>query len=210
MKKHKEQGFSLVEIVIAIIIMAIGLVALAGILVVGITLPQKAKQQEIAKQLANEIMESIIFAKEAAPTGFATFNALSYASDNPEGRFISSTANSNITKMLTAGPDGVYGTCDDGRSESEGFVNCAGSGGGNLGVNLRSFTLDPGPDGRYSTTSNNRTVQMLNYSREIIIRNLTPTPVAVKEVEVRVSYQTPIGTSETIILICRLTNFKTL
>jgi len=210
MKKHKEQGFSLVEIVIAIIIMAIGLVALAGILVVGITLPQKAKQQEIAKQLANEIMESIIFAKESNPKGFNTFNTISYGNNDPVGRFISPTSNPNITKILTPGPDGVYGTCDDGQPNNSAFIDCGGSSSGNLGNNLREFDVDPGSDGLYATTTNNKRLPLLGYSKEVIIRNLTPIPVSAKEIEVKVSYQTSLGTTETVKLVCRLTNFRTL
>lgn len=210
--RKQDKGFSLIEIVIAIIIMATGLVALASLLVVGVTLPQRARQQEIAKQLANEIMESIIFAKESNPSGFNTFNSINYGTNHAEGRFVSSSSNLNITKMLTAGPDGVYGTCDDGQSGSS-FINCAGTT-GNLGANLLTVTIDPGKDGLYSTTTGtnmvNKTQPLLNYSREIIITDLTPAPVSAKEVEVRVFYQTPLGTKEKVVLICRLTNFKTL
>jgi type II secretory pathway pseudopilin PulG len=209
---RQDKGFSLIEIVIAIIIMTFGLVALAGLLVVGVTLPQRARQQEVAKQLANEIMESIIFAKESNPSGFNTFDAFNYGNNHAEGRFVSSTGNANITKMLTAGPDGVYGTCDDGQSGNT-FSNCAGSGSGSLGTNLLSFTIDPGKDGLYSTTTGvnaNKTQQLLNYSREVVIKDLTPPPVSAKEIEVTVFYQTPLGTQEKVVLVCRLTNFKTL
>lgn len=208
----QDKGFSLVEIVIAIIIMATGLVALAGLLVVGVTLPQRARQQEVAKQLANEIMESIIFAKESNPSGFNTFNSISYGTNHAEGRFVSAGSNPNITKMLSAGPDGVYGTCDDGQTGSN-FVNCAGTT-GSLGTNILTVTIDPGKDGNYSTITGtdmvNKTQALLNYSREIIIRDLTAIPVSAKEVEVNVFYQTPLGTKEKVSLICRLTNFKTL
>lgn len=210
---RQDKGFSLIEIVVAIIIMTFGLVALAGLLVVGVTLPQRARQQEVAKQLANEIMESIIFAKESNPSGFNTFDAFNYGGNHAEGRFISSTGNANITKMLTAGPDGVYGTCDDGQSGSS-FINCAGQTSGQLGTNLLSVTIDPGKDGLYSTTTGtgmvNKTQQLLNYSREVVITNLTPPPVSAKEIKVTVFYQTPLGTQEKVELVCRMTNFKTL
>jgi prepilin-type N-terminal cleavage/methylation domain-containing protein len=210
---RQDKGFSLIEIIIAIIIMATGLVALAGLLVVGVTLPQRARQQEVAKQLANEIMESIIFAKESSPSGFNTFNAINYGINHPEGRFVSSTSNLNITKMLTTGPDRVYGTCDDGRPGNS-FLDCAGTPTGSLGTDLLTTTIDPGKDGDYSTTTGtglvNKTQPLLNYSRQIIITDLTPPPVSAKEVEVRVFYQTPLGTQEKVVLICRFTNFKTL
>lgn len=199
----QQQGFSLIEVVIAILILTAGLIALAGALISGVTLPQRARQQEIAKQLANEIMESIIFAKEAAPPGFDSFDSLAYTDDG--GRFVRNATNPNISKMLEAGPDNVFGTCDDG--QNPGTVQPCGAALGNV---MREYSIDPGADGRYSTTTNNRRLQLLNYSREIIIRDLTPAPVTLREIEVRVTYLTPTGAPQTVSLICRLTNFRTL
>ncbi|MBL8192986.1 MAG: prepilin-type N-terminal cleavage/methylation domain-containing protein, partial [Blastocatellia bacterium] len=72
--KTNQKGFSLIEVLIAIVIITIGLVALSGALVVGVTLPQRSRQQSIAKQLANNIMDTIITAKESVKPGFDGFS----------------------------------------------------------------------------------------------------------------------------------------
>ncbi|MEW6730635.1 MAG: hypothetical protein AB1489_04790 [Acidobacteriota bacterium] len=193
-------GFSLLEVIIAILIMTTGLVALAGTLVVGVTLPQRARKQEIAKQLANTIMESIIAAKESSPPGFDTFDSLSYRTSIPPGRFLQGE-----TDMLIAGPDGVYGTCDDGRTDAFN-INCPG-----LGTNVMRIEPDPGPDGIYDNTSTGRTdnptIALFDFRREVFIRDPEP---GYKEIEVRVYYTTPTKSRETVSLICRLANFRRL
>lgn len=190
-------GFSLIEVLIAIVIITAGLIALSGALVVGVTLPQRSRQQELAKQLANTIMESVISAKEAARPGFTNFDSISYTTNG--GRFVP-----GITAMLTPGPDGIYCTCDDGKS---GVFSDTCSG---LGTQVVTASLDPGPDGRYDTAGDNRSNALLNFTREIIIRDLTTTPVTLKEIEVRVYFSTPTGARERVTLICQLSNFRTL
>jgi type IV pilus modification protein PilV len=206
MAKKQQEGFSLIEVVLAILILTIGLIALAGGLVAGVTLPQRARQQEIAKQLATETMESIIFAKEATPAGFTSFDSIGYTTDTPPGRFISQATNANISKMLSAGPDGVYGTCDDGQPPGA-IVDCGSTG---LGANMRTLDLDPGPDGKYSTSADNKTISLTNFSRKITITNLTPTPVSAKQIQVDVTFLTSTGAPQTVTLVCRITNFRTL
>src|SRR6185503_6942614 len=100
-----KEGFSLIEIMIAILIVTTGLLALSAALIIGVTLPGRARQQEIAKQLANSIMESIIAAKESSRPGFSTFESLNFTTSNPPGRFVP-----GVAAMLEPGPDGVYGT----------------------------------------------------------------------------------------------------
>lgn len=208
----REQGFSLIEVVIAILILTTGLVALAGALVVAVTLPQRARQQELAKQLANEIMESIIYAKESTPSGFTDFDSINYYSaTNTGGRFLLSTDYPNVTKMLDPGPDNVFGTCDDGQDPGGAIKPCASTA---LGNRMRQIDIDPGKDGLYSTTgtaaTQNATTSLLNFSRKIIITDLSSASVKVRQVEVQVTYLPVIGAPQTVSLSCRLTNFRTL
>jgi prepilin-type N-terminal cleavage/methylation domain-containing protein len=197
---NSEKGFSLVEVVIAILIMTAGLLALSGALIIGVTLPQRARNQEIAKQMANMIMESIIAAKENAPPGFTTFESLSYTDGTPPGRFTR-----GVSLMLEPGPDGVYCTCDDGLAPGVFDPNCPGS----LGTLAMQVEIDPGPDGIYSSPNktDNKKSQMLGYTREVIIQDLS---VGIKQIEVRVNYPTPTGRKETVSFICQLNDFKKL
>jgi prepilin-type N-terminal cleavage/methylation domain-containing protein len=199
--KNRQAGFSLIEVLIAIVVITTGLLALSGALVVGVTLPARARQQELAKQLANSIMESIIAAKEAPRAGFTSgLASISYTTDpNTPGRFVA-----GVTSMLTPGPDGVYGTCDDGTAGAFN-PNCPG-----LGAQVVTVSLDPGADGDYSTTGDNLQKQLLDFTRQVIITDLTPPPVSSKQIEVRVYYNTPTGSREMVSLICQLTEFTTL
>jgi type II secretory pathway pseudopilin PulG len=192
-----ERGFSLIEVVLAILLMTAGLVALAGALIVGVTLPKRARQQEIAKQLANTVMESIIAAKEALPPGFSTFEQLTYTDTIPSGRFIK-----DEMLMLEPGPDGVFGTCDDGRTGA--FDPVCPS---NPGTLTMKVDIDPGPDGVYSNTSDNNTTQLLGFTYKVIIQDLSP---STKLVDVEVYYQTPLSNREIVKLSCQLSNFKKL
>jgi type II secretory pathway pseudopilin PulG len=200
---RQEKGFSLIEIMIAILIVTTGLLALSAALIIGVTLPGRARQQEIAKQLANTIMESIIAAKESSRPGFSTFESLNDNTGNPPGRF-----RSGVTTMLVAGPDGVYGTCDDGQTGA--FNPTCGS----FGTNVMEFDIDPGGDGIYTRDdkgidkrADNRKRKLFMFTREIKITNINTNT---KEFEVIVNFSTPTGSRDKVKLVCRLTNFRTL
>src|SRR5947207_899465 len=186
--KH-EKGFSLIEIMIAIIIVSTGLLALSAALVIGVSLPGRAKQQEIAKQLANAIMESIISAKESARPGFTSFDGINFIGSNPPGRFVP-----GVAPMLTPGPDGVYGTCDDGQPPGPFNANCTGQ-----GTTIMDLDVDPGGDGIYNKddrgtdrTADNRKRRLFSFTREVRITPLTA-PAIGKEIMVIVYYSTPTG-----------------
>jgi type II secretory pathway pseudopilin PulG len=197
---RKDTGFSLVEVIIAILIMTAGLIALSGALIIGVTLPKRARQQEIAKQLANMIMESIIAAKETAPPGFNSFESLTFTDSTPSGRFVR-----GVSVMLEPGPDGVYCTCDDGVSPGPFSSTCPST----PGTLAMQYEIDPGPDGIYSVPNktDNRKSQLLGFTREVIIQDLGP---GIKQIEVRVNYPTPTRNQETVSLICQLNDFKRL
>lgn len=197
--KNNKRGFSLIEILIAIVIITIGLVALSGALVVGVTLPQRSRQQAIAKQIANNILETIIAAKESAKPGFDTFGT--FNSTMPlagGGRF---TGGVNV--LLTPGPDGVYGTCDDGTA---GVFNpvC-----GAVGVQLVMVDVDPGPDGKYQPPFDvdNTKLPLLNFTRQIEITDIS---TATKQVDVTVSFPSPLGGRDKVKLSTQITNFRLL
>lgn len=192
-----EQGFSMIEVVIAIMIVFVGLLALSAALVMGVALPGRARQQEIAKQMASAIMESIIAAKESPRPGFTTFASIDYVSAG--GRFVS-----GIEPMYEAGPDGVYGTCDDGQPSPGTVVPCSGPA---FGTRIVELTADPGGDGLYSTVANNRIRRLFEFTRQVEINNESSGQT--KRITVNVSYGTPTGKRETVTLVTKLTNFST-
>lgn len=199
-----EKGFSLIEIMIAILVVSTGLLALSAALVAGVTLPGRARQQEVAKQLANTMMESIIAAKESSRPGFNSFDSLNYTTSSPPGRFLP-----GVAAMLEAGPDGVFGTCDDGQPPGPFNPNCTG-----LGTRVMQIDVDPGSDGIYNRdssgndrTPDNRKRKLFSFTRQVTITQINANT---KEFEVIVNYSTPTGSRDKVRLVCQLTNFRTL
>jgi prepilin-type N-terminal cleavage/methylation domain-containing protein len=203
MKISKNQkGFSLIEVLIAIVIITIGLVALSGGLVVGITLPQRSKQQTLAKQYANSIMETIITAKESGKPGFSTFTDFNSTSSPAPAPAIN-RFNGLVAAALTAGPDGVYGTCDDGRTGTfDPMSGCPG-----FGTNLLTLDITPGLDGRFSTTADNKKTALLSFTRQVVITDITP---ATKQIDVTVNYPNATGGRESLTLSTQIANFNEL
>ena len=61
-----ESGFSLLEVVISMAILTVGLVSLLGVFGLAMASTQTSQQDMIAKQLANEAMESIVTARNTS------------------------------------------------------------------------------------------------------------------------------------------------
>jgi len=123
-QRGKEQtGFALLEVVISMAILVIGLVSLLGVFGIAMASTQDTQQNMIAKQLANEALESIITARNTTQNqwvdiqnvvdggiflaGFQPVNK-----PGPDG--IMGTADDAGYQTITEpGPDGIYGTTDD-------------------------------------------------------------------------------------------------
>ncbi len=184
MKKHysisarytDESGFSLIEVMISMVVLAIGLLSVLAMLGVTMAATQTSQEDMIARQVASETMESIFNARNTSQIGFTAINS---TGATPPGIFIP-TQN---MPLLCAGPDGILGTADDAACAvtsglNNGTVECAG------GV---EFLTDPGPDGVVGTADD--TYQCLNnFTRTILITPLNQTLV---QVTVTITYTVP-------------------
>src|SRR5579862_1942618 len=63
---EKEGGFSLLEVVISMAVLTIGLVSLLGVFGLSMAATQTSQQDMIAKQIANEALESIVTARNTS------------------------------------------------------------------------------------------------------------------------------------------------
>ncbi|HWX40127.1 MAG TPA: hypothetical protein VN345_03160 [Blastocatellia bacterium] len=116
-----EGGFSLVDIMIAISILMIGVIALLGTMTIGLVTTGRGQQQLIAKQYVTSTMESIFSARDLNNPNITSFGVI--ANDTTTGGlFLSgkqpiynSTGNDGIigTKDDGWGSDGIKGTPDD-------------------------------------------------------------------------------------------------
>lgn len=101
--KNHQLGFSLIEVLISMAVLTTGLLSLAAVVGMAMASTQTARQDMIAKQLANEAMESIFAARDSAQLPWASINNVSNG-----GIFVD-----NAQPINLAGTDGIIGTGDD-------------------------------------------------------------------------------------------------
>jgi len=102
-KPSAEGGFSLLEVMIAIVVMTIGLLAVIASFATAIAATSSAQEDLIARHKALDAMESIYTARNSQQLPFASINNIANG-----GVFLS-----GATQLLCAGPDGLVGTADD-------------------------------------------------------------------------------------------------
>lgn len=107
-RARSKDGFSLLEVLIAMSVLAIGLLALLGLFAIGVGAVQHAQEDLIAKQKAREVLEGIYTARNDSSVSWNQIQNVSAGGIFEDG----------FQDMLTAGPDGIVGTGDDGGIET--------------------------------------------------------------------------------------------
>lgn len=114
MKLKSAAGFSYVDVMIAIVILSVGILALMSGLAGAVLQSKGQESQLLAKQVASSTMESIMSLKETDPNrmGWITVGNVGSNLDVngiPRGLFV----NGEQEVRENAGPDEVLGTADD-------------------------------------------------------------------------------------------------
>ncbi len=117
-RNSSEEGFSIVDIIIALTILMIGLLALVAALAGGITRNYEGGQQLKANQYAASTLESISSARDIpSRLGFSVIANVGSCPGNANGIFPR-----GIQPLRPeAGPDNIVGTCDDAGTPVSGF-----------------------------------------------------------------------------------------
>jgi prepilin-type N-terminal cleavage/methylation domain-containing protein len=102
-RTHKEEGFTLLECMIAMVILSFGILSMASTYTWGLQNSNQVQMQYIANQKAQEAMESIYEARDANLLSFSQINNVSQG-----GVFLN-----GAQPLLAPGPDGIVGTADD-------------------------------------------------------------------------------------------------
>jgi type IV pilus modification protein PilV len=163
-----ERGFSLIEVMIAIAILTVGLLALVGTFATALKSTQWSQEDLIAKQKALEALESIYTARNTQQLSFAQV-----ANQSAGGGAIFTDG---YTQLLAAGPDGLVGTADD--------TNYAANGPCPTGV--EGVRL-PGLDGILGN-ADDTCMSLGNFTRQILI---VPINGSLKQITVNVQYVRP-------------------
>ena len=180
-RKFRQGGFTLIEALISIFVMAIGILGLGAVYAQGILYADSAQYQYIAEKKAEEAVETIFTARD---TGLATWNQVQNdtSGTTPPGIFLTGPQ-----QLCDPGPDGLVGTADD---------NCA----------IPDVVITgPGPDGILGTSDDTSINLNGLMSREIQIVNVTNEP-NLRQVNVIIRY-TAGGRQHTYTLVCYISAF---
>jgi prepilin-type N-terminal cleavage/methylation domain-containing protein len=146
-RKQAERGFSLLEVVISMAVLTVGLVSLLGVFGLAMASTQTSQQDMIAKQLANEALESVVTARNTSQIQWddiQNVGSTCSSSSGTCGLFVT-----GAIPIYKAGADGIFGTADD---------SIAG---------MQTLT-EPGPDGIFGT-ADDVSIPLTGYKRTILI-----------------------------------------
>lgn len=148
--RKSDEGFTLIEVMIAIVVMSVGLLAVIASFATAISATQSAQEDLIARQKVLEAMESIYTARNAQQIPFA-----SVANASSGGIFLD-----GAQPMKCAGPDGLVGTGDDVTCTTQAGANCPNGG--------AECMVLPGPDGILGT-GDDVIMSLGNFTRTIAV-----------------------------------------
>jgi prepilin-type N-terminal cleavage/methylation domain-containing protein len=168
-----ELGFTLIETMIAMVVMTVGMLAIIAVFGTAIANTQSAQEDLIARQKTLEAMESIYTARNSQQIPFSA---------------IANTASGGSFKggpqpLLCAGIDGLLGTADDVPCTTTAGVVCPNGG--------AECMVLPGPDGVLGT-ADDTIMSLSNFTRTITINQVLLPSGAINQnmvaVTVSVSY----------------------
>lgn len=105
---HQQAGFTLLEALIAIVILSFGILSLASVYAQGIQVASLTQFDYIAEKQAEEAVETIFAARDSKLLAWTNIRNVTGAGGANDGVFVVGP-----TPLLAAGPDGLYGTVDD-------------------------------------------------------------------------------------------------
>jgi len=160
-QQHSQKGFTLLETMIALVVLAIGVLGLAGMLADSLSYMQASQADFIAQQKAQEAAEAIYTAKYNNPNDWAQISNNTGA--NPAGLFMTGPQ-----PLLEPGADGLVGSINDTGSSPE-------------------YTITPGPDGKLGTPDDVK-IFLTNFTRTIEITN-DPTDTNLRNIKITINYR---------------------
>jgi prepilin-type N-terminal cleavage/methylation domain-containing protein len=159
---RRQRGFTLMEVLISMFVLTVGLVSMLGVFATAMAATQSAQQDMLAKQLAQQAMETIYTARETANL---TWDEI----QNVGGPGSPGIFRTGLQAIKQPGTDGIYGSINDGGSAPQ------------------TMTL-PGPDGVVGT-ADDTIVGLSNYQRSISVVNTASADL--RSIAITIQYTTP-------------------
>jgi prepilin-type N-terminal cleavage/methylation domain-containing protein len=154
-KLHAQNGFTLIEVMIAVVIMTVGMLAVMASFGTALSATASAQEDLIARHKALDAMESIYTARNSQQLPFSSINNVAAG-----GIFLP-----GALPLLCAGPDGLVGTGDDVA------CNAPDTGAACPPPGVECLVL-PGPDGILGT-ADDVTQSLKNFTRSITFNPVT-------------------------------------
>jgi prepilin-type N-terminal cleavage/methylation domain-containing protein len=176
--KPHSGGFTLIEVLVSMVVITVGLISLLAAFGVAMQATNTAREDMIAKQLAQEAMESIVTARETANVPWSAIQNV-----GPVGAIFVT----GLQPIRQAGADGVIGTADDGAAPAE-------------------TMQDPGPDGIIGTADDGPPIPLTKFQRQIVI-GPTATP-DLRTVTITVQYTTTRNVTRSYILSGMISQYR--
>jgi prepilin-type N-terminal cleavage/methylation domain-containing protein len=102
-RRPASAGFSLIEVMVAMSVLSVGLLALVGVFAMAVTKMAASSPMLVAREKAREAIESVHAARDSGDLKWNAVNNLSNGGVFLDGRHA----------LTTAGPDGLVSTSDD-------------------------------------------------------------------------------------------------
>ncbi len=160
--KSSARGFSLIEVVIAIGVLTVAVLGLAGVMAAGMQQLNTSPSEVIAAQKAAQAIEAVYAARDSHKLTWAQIRNVHGESGSDNGIFLDGEQ-----PLHTEGPDGLVNTADD--------------------ASAIETSVLPGPDGALGT-DDDRHLALDNFTREIRIRDVSGEGGQLRSVTVTIVY----------------------
>jgi len=119
--RNRQSGFTLLEAMIAIVILSFGILSLAAVYAQGIQVANMTQMDYIAEKKAEEAVETIFAARDSKLLAWTNIRNATGSGGGTDGVFLVPPQ-----PLLAAGPDGLYGTADDDTANPDTVIMGAG------------------------------------------------------------------------------------
>jgi prepilin-type N-terminal cleavage/methylation domain-containing protein len=160
--RFSEQGFSLIEVMIALGVLTTGVLATAAVMAAGVQKLASSPGDVIVTQKAAQAVEAVFAARDSHKLTWDQIRNVNGGTGSDGGVFVD-----GLLPLALSGSDGLVNTSDD------------------LTVETMTF---PGLDGNLNTADDQQ-VPLSGYQREIKIRDVAGTGGRLRSIEVTVTYQ---------------------
>jgi prepilin-type N-terminal cleavage/methylation domain-containing protein len=159
----QQTGFTLLEAMIAIMILSFGILSLASVYAQGIQVASMTQFDYIAEKKAEEAVETIFAARDSKLLAWTNIRNATGAGGLNDGVFLNGPQ-----PLLAAGVDGLYGTADDDPA------------------NPTVVIMGPGPD-KILGTADDVVVPLTNMTRTIVITDV-PGTSGLRQITITMTY----------------------